>query len=74
MKPIIAAILAHSMTLNAVVSELVALLTPEQQALLRERLEEQARTSPPLDAFEPDYSEFLQALYAERIDALGPKP
>lgn len=68
-----AAVIGQNLVLNSVVSELVALLTDEQRALLRERLMEHAREISPIDEFEPDCSEYQSARFAEWVDALSPK-
>lgn len=66
-----AAILAQVSVLNSVVAEVVALLPPDQKAVLRDRLQGQAKEMSPLPEFEPDYSEDLRARVAEWLDALA---
>jgi hypothetical protein len=69
-----AALIGQGLVLNSVVAELVALLTPEQRALLRERLREHAQDVGQIDEFEPDCSDYQRAQFAEWDDSLAPKP
>ena len=69
-----AAVIGEGLVLNSIVSELVGLLTPEQRALLRERLQEHVQDVGSIDEFEPDCSEYQRARFAEWHDLLAPKP
>lgn len=67
-------ILAHGTVLSTVVAELVVLLTPEQRALLRERLLEQSQNIGPVDEFDPECRELKEQQFALWDAALLPKP
>jgi hypothetical protein len=67
-------VVAHGLVLNTVVAELVALLTAEQRALLRQRLIEQSQDIGPVDEFDPERRQLQEQQFAQWVDLLSPKP
>lgn len=67
-----AALIAQTMVMESMLTELFSLLTPEQRALLRSRLIQHEKNAAGSE-FEPHYSDYRQARYTEWLAALGPK-
>lgn len=67
-----AGVIGQSMVNNILIAELVALLSPEQRALLRERLQQQAQGIEPITEYEPDCSDYQRERFAEWDQLLAP--
>ena len=67
-----AGVIAGGLVLNAVLANLIATLTPDQRAKLRQNLIEASQEIEPIDEFEPDCSEYQKARFAEWIEMLAP--
>ena len=73
-KHTVAGVIGQGLVLNSIVAELVALLTVEQRALLRERLREHAQNIAPIDEYEPDCSDYQRHRFAEWDGLLALEP
>ena len=69
-----ASIIGQTLVNNTIIMELVALLSPDQRALLRQRLQEAAAQVGEITEYEPDCSEYQRARFAELDQLLAPKP